>query len=188
MPNDEELKINENNLNEMNNINTKKSSIDLTQFEKDKLIKYSSLFKEIPSKDTISEYTSFINDYYQKKSYKIEELNQNEIIIYNKYINKNIDDSIFDQLNDFKNEYVETKKQFDQTPNYIIKKTLETKKKKSHLPLILLIISILIIILGIGLGFINNLLFIISGIGLILLFGAGFIYLKNQINDKTIIY
>lgn len=186
MPNDEELKINENNLNEMNNINTKKSSIDLTQLEKDKLIKYSSLFKEIPSKDTISEYTSFINDYYQKKSYKIEELNQNEIIIYNKYINKNIDDSIFDQLNDFKNEYVETKKQFDQTPNYIIKKTLETKKKKSHLPLILLIISILIIILGIGLGFINNLLFIISGIGLILLFGAGFIYLKNQINDKQL--
>ena len=42
MPNDEELKINENNLNEMNNINTKKSSIDLTQLEKDKLIKYSS--------------------------------------------------------------------------------------------------------------------------------------------------
>lgn len=186
MPNDEELKINENNLNEMNNINTKKSSIDLTQFEKDKLIKYSSLFKEIPSKDTISEYTSFINDYYQKKNYKIEELNQNEIIIYNKYINKNIDDSIFDQLNDFKNEYVETKKQFDQTPNYIIKKTLETKKKKSYLPLILLIISILIIILGIGLGFINNLLFIISGIGLILLFGTGFIYLKNQINDKQL--
>lgn len=186
MPNDEELKINENNLNEMNNINTKKSSIDLTQLEKDKLIKYSSLFKEIPSKDTISEYTSFINDYYQKKNYKIEELNQNEIIIYNKYINKNIDDSIFDQLNDFKNEYVETKKQFDQTPNYIIKKTLETKKKKSYLPLILLIISILIIILGIGLGFINNLLFIISGIGLILLFGTGFIYLKNQINDKQL--
>lgn len=186
MPNDEELKINENNLNEMNNINTKKSSIDLTQFEKDKLIKYSSLFKEIPSKDTISEYTSFINDYYQKKNYKIEELNQNEIIIYNKYINKNIDDSIFDQLNDFKNEYVETKKQFDQTPNYIIKKTLETKKKKSYLPLILLIISILIIILGIGLGFINNLLFIISGIGLILLFGTGFIYLKSQINDKQL--
>lgn len=186
MPNDEELKINENNLNEMNNINTKKSSIDLTQLEKDKLIKYSSLFKEIPSKDTISEYTSFINDYYQKKNYKIEELNQNEIIIYNKYINKNIDDSIFDQLNDFKNEYVETKKQFDQTPNYIIKKTLETKKKKSYLPLILLIISILIIILGIGLGFINNLLFIISGIGLILLFVAGFIYLKNQINDKQL--
>lgn len=187
MPNDEELKINENNLNEMNNINTKKSSIDLTQLEKDKLIKYSSLFKEIPSKDTISEYTSFINDYYQKKNYKIEELNQNEIIIYNKYINKNIDDSIFDQLNDFKNEYVETKKQFDQTPNYIIKKTLETKKKKSYLPLILLIISILIIILGIGLGFINNLLFIISGIGLILLFGTGFIYLKNQINDNNYI-
>ena len=186
MPNDEELKINENNLNEMNNINTKKSSIDLTQLEKDKLIKYSSLFKEIPSKDTISEYTSFINDYYQKKNYKIEELNQNEIIIYNKYINKNIDDSIFDQLNDFKNEYVETKKQFDQTPNYIIKKTLETKKKKSYLPLILLIISILIIILGICLGFINNLLFIISGIGLILLFGTGFIYLKNQINDKQL--
>ena len=186
MPNDEELKINENNLNEMNNINTKKSSIDLTQLEKDKLIKYSSLFKEITSKDTISEYTSFINDYYQKKNYKIEELNQNEIIIYNKYINKNIDDSIFDQLNDFKNEYVETKKQFDQTPNYIIKKTLETKKKKSYLPLILLIISILIIILGIGLGFINNLLFIISGIGLILLFGTGFIYLKNQINDKQL--
>lgn len=186
MPNDEELKINENNLNEMNNINTKKSSIDLTQLEKDKLIKYSSLFKETPSKDTISEYTSFINDYYQKKNYKIEELNQNEIIIYNKYINKNIDDSIFDQLNDFKNEYVETKKQFDQTPNYIIKKTLETKKKKSYLPLILLIISILIIILGIGLGFINNLLFIISGIGLILLFGTGFIYLKNQINDKQL--
>lgn len=186
MPNDEELKINENYLNEMNNINTKKSSIDLTQLEKDKLIKYSSLFKEIPSKDTISEYTSFINDYYQKKNYKIEELNQNEIIIYNKYINKNIDDSIFDQLNDFKNEYVETKKQFDQTPNYIIKKTLETKKKKSYLPLILLIISILIIILGIGLGFINNLLFIISGIGLILLFGTGFIYLKNQINDKQL--
>lgn len=186
MPNDEELKINENNLNEMNNINTKKSSIDLTQFEKDKLIKYSSLFKEIPSKDTISEYTSFINDYYQKKNYKIEELNQNEIIIYNKYINKNIDDSIFDQLNDFKNEYLETKKQLDQTPNYIIKKTLETKKKKSYLPLILLIISILIIILGIGLGFINNLLFIISGIGLILLFGTGFIYLKNQINDKQL--
>ena len=188
IPNDEELKINENNLNEMNNINTKKESIDLTQFEKDKLIKYSSLFKEIPSKDTISEYTSFINDYYQKKNYKIEELNQNEIIIYNKYINKNIDDSIFDQLNDFKNEYVETKKQFDQTPNYIIKKTLETKKKKSYLPLILLIISILIIALGIGLGFINNLLFIISGIGLILLFGAGFIYLKNQINDKQLSY
>ncbi len=186
MPNDEELKLNENNLNEMNNINTKKSSIDLTQLEKDKLIKYSSLFKETPSKDTISEYTSFINDYYQKKNYKIEELNQNEIIIYNKYINKNIDDSIFDQLNDFKNEYVETKKQFDQTPNYIIKKTLETKKKKSYLPLILLIISILIIILGIGLGFINNLLFIISGIGLILLFGTGFIYLKNQINDKQL--
>ena len=186
MPNDEELKLNENNLNEMNNINTKKSSIDLTQLEKDKLIKYSSLFKEIPSKDTISEYTSFINDYYQKKNYKIEELNQNEIIIYNKYTNKNIDDSIFNQLNDFKNEYVETKKQFDQTPNYIIKKTLETKKKKSYLPLILLIISILIIILGIGLGFINNLLFIISGIGLILLFGAGFIYLKNQINDKQL--
>lgn len=186
MPNDEELKINENNLNEMNNINTKKSSIDLTQLEKDKLIKYSSLFKEIPSKDTISEYTSFINDYYQKKNYKIEELNQNEIIIYNKYINKNIDDSFFNQLNDFKNEYLETKKQLDQTPNYIIKKTLETKKKKSYLPLILLIISILIIILGIGLGFINNLLFIISGIGLILLFGTGFIYLKNQINDKQL--
>lgn len=188
IPNDEELKINENNLNEMNNINTKKSSIDLTQFEKDKLIKYNSLFKEIPSKDTISEYTSFINDYYQKKNYKIEELNQNEIIIYNKYINKNIDDSIFDQLNDFKNEYLETKKQFDQTPNYIIKKTLETKKKKSYLPLILLIISILIIALGIGLGFINNLLFVISGIGLILLFVAGFIYLKNQINDKQLSY
>lgn len=188
IPNDEELKINENNLNEMNNINTKKESIDLTQFEKDKLIKYSSLFKEIPSKDTISEYTSFINDYYQKKNYKIEELNQNEIIIYNKYINKNIDDSIFDQLNDFKNEYLETKKQFDQTPNYIIKKTLETKKKKSYLPLILLIISILIIALGIGLGFINNLLFVISGIGLILLFVAGFIYLKNQINDKQLSY
>ena len=188
MPNDEEIKINENNLNEMNNINTKKSSIDLTQLEKDKLIKYSSLFKEIPSKDTINEYSSYVNDYYQKKNYKIEELNQNEIIIYNKYINKNIDDSIFNQLNDFKNEYVETKKQFDQTPNYIIKKTLETKKKKSYLPLILLIISILIIILGIGLGFINNLLFIISGIGLILLFGTGFIYLKNQINDKQLSY
>lgn len=54
------------------------------------------------------------------------------------------------------------------------------------MPLILLIISILIIILGIGLGFINNLLFIISGIGLILLFGTGFIYLKNQINDKQL--
>ena len=72
MPNDEELKINENNLNEMNNINTKKSSIDLTQLEKDKLIKYSSLFKEIHSKDTINEYSSCINDYYQKKNYKIE--------------------------------------------------------------------------------------------------------------------
>ena len=126
LPNDEELKINENNLNEMNNINTKKSSIDLTQLEKDKLIKYNSLFKEIPSKDTINEYSSCINDYYQKKNYKIEELNQNEIVIYNKYINKNIDDSIFDQLNDFKNEYLETKKQYDQAPNYIIKKTLET--------------------------------------------------------------
>lgn len=188
LPNDEELKINENNLNEMNYINTKKSSIDLTQLEKDKLIKYNSLFKEIPSKDTINEYSSCINDYYQKKNYKIEELNQNEIVIYNKYINKNIDDSIFNQLNDFKNEYLETKKQYDLAPNYIIKKTLDITKNKSYLPLILSIISILIIILGIGLGFINNLLFIISGIGLILLFVAGFIYLKNQINDKQLSY
>ncbi len=180
IPLDEEIEIIKNKQKEKEKINSQLKALELTDSEKVQLSELNRHFAEaFPSdleiqsiKEKHEKYRTLLNE-------KDDVLTEKETKLILQFDGKNIDE------NALKNDVEEYRKlnvnySFSSSPSMA-----SGDKSKPIKEIVFGVIGFIVIVLGVILGiFVNPLLFILSGVGFLLLLFAGFIYLKNQINNK----
>ena len=162
------------------------STLDLTSQEKEKLDSLSNHFSCMkPSVDVIKSISNDINQYNLCLNQKIVEFTDEENKIIELFDNNN--DNISKLEAEFSN-YKAKKTQLNNIPSHVQQSVTSKRKTSSKLSFICSIISVLIIAVGIILGFvISTYLFILCGVGLLLLGVGAFLYLNTKNTNNEII-
>lgn len=159
------------------NFETNLKEKKLKDEEQETLVNFGKIFEgNIPDEQEMEDAYRKYNQLQMNLNAEKSKLSSEEENVYNKYHGKDINRQTLDGINEQLVKYSELKnKDF----SFINEPKEEKSVKKA--PVVLMIISVALVVIGIGLGFVNSILFSVAALGFCLLVASGFMYLQNQV-------